>query len=102
MAKIERRELEEEELVIAPLWATFSKSVEVISSGMTYLHIGTLEYKNKEQIEGVKANIEDEILPQPFVYTIDEVTAKTFMKKLAEGKVYRNWKIEPTPIMFKK
>jgi hypothetical protein len=24
------------------------------------------------------------------------------MKKLAEGKVYRNWKIEPTPIMFKK
>jgi hypothetical protein len=57
---------------------------------MTYLHIGTLEYKNKEQIEGVEANIEDEILPQLFVYTVDEVTAKTFMKKLAEGKVYQN------------
>jgi hypothetical protein len=24
------------------------------------------------------------------------------MKKLAEGKVYQNWKIEPTSIMFKK
>jgi hypothetical protein len=31
-----------------------------------------------------------------------QVLAKAFVKKLAEGEVYQNWKMEPAPIMKKK
>jgi hypothetical protein len=37
--------------------------------------------------------IEDEVLPQFYVHTIDEIPAKAFMRRLAEGDVYQNWKM---------
>jgi len=63
MTKIEERELKEEELVILPPWITFLRSIEVIGSRLADLHIGTLECQDKEQIKGVKVEIEDEVLP---------------------------------------
>jgi hypothetical protein len=35
----------------------------VIGSRLADLHIGTLECQDKEQIKGVKVEIEDEVLP---------------------------------------
>lgn len=69
---------------------------------MKDLHIGTLEYQDKKQIKGVEAAIEDEILPQLSIHTVDEGLLKALIKKLAEGEVYQNWKMEPIPIMLKK
>ena len=43
MARIEGRKLEEEELIILLLQASFPRSIKVISSGITDLHISTLE-----------------------------------------------------------
>jgi hypothetical protein len=34
--------------------------------------------------------IEDEVLPQFSVHTIDEIPARAFMRRLAEGDVYQN------------
>lgn len=55
---------------------------------MEDLHIGALECQDKEPVEKVKVKAEDEMLPQLFVHTIDDVFAKAFMKKLVKGEAY--------------
>ena len=65
-------EQEEEELIVSPLQTNFPKSVEVIRFGMTNLNDDTLECKDKEQTKEVGAEIEDEVLPQLYVSTVDE------------------------------
>ena len=85
-------EEDEEELVIPPLQTNFPKSVEVIRSGMTNLNDDTLEWEDKEQTEEVRAEIEDEVLPQLSVYTVDEIPTRAFVRRLAEKEVYQNWK----------
>jgi hypothetical protein len=34
---------------------------------------------------------EDEALPQLIVHTLEEVSAKTFVHKLAQGEKFQNW-----------
>ena len=91
MAKIEGRESKEEEFVLPPLQVFFHSSVEEIKSGITELHIGTLE------CQGEKVDF-----PQISIHDADEPPARTFVQKLARGKMHQNWKMEPTPIVFKK
>jgi hypothetical protein len=60
---------------------------------MTYLHVITLECllcQDKKQTEGVEAEIEDEVLPQLPIHTINEIFARAFVRRLAKEKVYQN------------
>ena len=61
-----------------------------IESGIVHLYINALKCENKEQIEEVRIKVEDEMLSQLFVHTIDNILAKVFMNKLAEGETYHN------------
>ena len=91
MAKIEGRESKDEDLVIPPLQESFCSSTGIIKAGIRDLHVGTLEYQEEE------ANF-----PQLSIHNIDAPSAKTFVRKLAEGEVFQNWKMEPIHIVFKK
>jgi hypothetical protein len=46
--------------------------------------------------------IEDEVLPQLFIHIIDEIPARAFVRRLAEGEAYQSWKIEIIPFVFRK
>jgi len=48
-------------------------------------------------VEGKK----DEALPQLTIHTLEEVSAKTFVRKLAEGKKFQNWVTQEAPVVFK-
>jgi len=61
-----------------------------IESGIVHLYINALKCENKEQIEEVRIKVEDEMLSQLFVHTIDNILAKVFMNKLTEGETYHN------------
>jgi hypothetical protein len=74
----------------SPLQTTFPKLVVFIESGIVHLYINALKCENKEQIEEVRIKVEDEMLSQLFVHTIDNILAKVFMNKLAEGETYHN------------
>jgi hypothetical protein len=74
----------------SPLQMTFPKLVVFIESGIVHLYINALKCENKEQIEEVRIKVEDEMLSQLFVHTIDNILAKVFMNKLAEGETYHN------------
>ena len=100
MARIEGREPEKEEFAIPPLQVSFPKATEVIRSGIVDLHISTLE--SQEQIQEADLEVKDEVLPQLSIHTIDEPPIRFFMQRLVEGEVYQNWKMEISPIMFKK
>jgi len=102
MARIEGREPEEEELIIPPLQVSFPRATEVIRLGIMDLHINTLKSQEEKQIEEVDLEVKDEVLPQLSIHTIDEPPARFFMRRLAEGKVYQNWKMESAPMVFKK
>ena len=102
MANIEGQEPEKEQLVILPLQTTFSRSMTVIGSGITDIHISALEGENEEQIKEVRVKVKDEILSQLSVYTVNDVPVKAFVKKLAKRETYQNWKMKPTPMVFKK
>jgi len=111
MARIEWREPEEEELEIPPLRVSFPKAVyvmqpdkgsESLSQELSTISINTLE-KDKE--EGGDMNMvaggEDESLPQLTVHTLEEVSAKTFVRKLDVGEKFQNWVTKEAPIVFK-
>ena len=102
MANIEGQEPQKEQLVILPLQTTFSRSMTVIGSGITDIHISALEGENEEQIKEVRVKVKDEILSQLSVYTVNDVPAKAFVKKLAKRETYHNWKMKPTLMVFKK
>jgi hypothetical protein len=74
----------------SPLQTTFPKLVVFIESGIVHLYINALKCENKEQIEEVRIKVEDEMLSQLFVHTIDNILAKVFMNKLTEGETYHN------------
>ena len=74
----------------SPLQTTFPKLVVFIESGIVHLYINALKCENKEQIEEVRIKVKDEMLSQLFVHTIDNILAKVFMNKLAEGETYHN------------
>jgi hypothetical protein len=78
------------------------KGSESLSQELSTMSINTLE-KDKE--EGGDMNMveegEDESLPQLIVHTLEEVSAKTFMRKLAVGEKFQNWVTQEAPIVFK-
>jgi len=57
-----------------------------------------------KQITETKVEMKDEILPQLFVHTINEIPAvKAFVRKVADEKTCSNWKIEfVVPVVCKK
>jgi hypothetical protein len=79
MARIEGRELEEEELSIPPLQASFPRSTKVIRSGITDIHINTLYCQEEGQIEEAKVEIKDEALPKLSNHATDEHSIRAFL-----------------------
>ena len=111
MARIEGREPEEEELEIPPLRVSFPKAAyvmqpdkgsESLSQKLSTMGIHTFE-KDKEERGGMNmvAGVEDESLPQLAVHTLEEVSPKTFVRKLAVGDKFQNWVMQEVPIVFK-
>jgi len=47
------------------------------------------------------AGKEDEALPQLNIHTLEEVSTKTFIRKLAEGEKFQNWVTQKAPVVFK-
>jgi len=43
----------------------------------------------------------DKALPELTVYTIEEVSAKTFVRKLAQDEKFQNWVTQEAPVVFK-
>ena len=73
----------------------------MIRSGIIDLHINTLESQEGKQIKEAAMEMKDEVLPQLSIHTIDEPLAKCFVRRLAEGEVYQNWKMEIAFIVLK-
>jgi hypothetical protein len=112
MARIEGREPEEEkELEIPPLMVSFPKAAyvmhpdkgsESLIQELSTMSINTLE-EDKVKGGGIKTvtGREDEALPQLIVHTLEEVSTKTFVQKLAEGEKFQNWVTQEAPVVFK-
>jgi hypothetical protein len=96
IARIEGREPEEEKLEIPPLSVSFPKAVyvmqhdkeaESLGQALANMSINTLE---ENEVEGdvmkTVAGKGDEALPQLTVHTLEEVSAKTFVRKLDQGE----------------
>jgi len=111
IARIEGREPEEEKLEIPPLSVSFPKAAyvmqhdkEAVSLGqaLANMSINTLE---ENEVEGdVMKTVSgkgDEALPQLTVHTLEEVSAKTFVRKLAQGEKFQNWVTQESPVVFK-
>jgi hypothetical protein len=43
----------------------------------------------------------DEKLPQLTIYTLEEVAAKIFVRKLAKGENFQNWETLAAPLVLK-
>jgi len=56
-----------------------------------------VEEGGMKTVEGKK----DEALSQLTIHTLEEVSAKTFVRKLAEGKKFQNWVTQEAPVVFK-
>ena len=93
MARIKGRDLEEEQLEIPPLSISFPRAAYIMQHDkeagslgleLANMSINTLE-ENEKKGDDVKAvaGKEDEVLPQLTIHTLEEVSAKTFVRKLA-------------------
>jgi hypothetical protein len=78
------------------------KGLESLSQKLSTMGIHTFE-KDKEERGGMNmvAGVEDESLPQLTVHTLEEVSPKTFVRKLAVGDKFQNWVTQEVPIVFK-
>ena len=89
MTRIARKESKEEELVIPPLRVSLlkvaylmqpDKGLESLGQDFSTMNINTLEEdKVKRDDEKIKSGKEDEVLPQLTIYTMEEVSTKTFI-----------------------
>ena len=111
MARIKGRDLEEEQLEIPPLSVSFPRAAYIMQHDkeagslgleLANMSINTLE-ENEKKGDDVKtvAGKEDEVLPQLTIHTLEEVSAKTFVRKLAQGEKFQNWVIQEAPVVFK-
>ena len=68
------------------------KGAESLGLELTNMTINTLE-ENEKEGDGLKAvaGKEDEALPQLTIHTLEEVSAKTVVRKLAPGEKFQNW-----------
>lgn len=58
--------------------------------------------RTRKNFEETKVKMKYEMFPQLFVHVIDEIPTKTFMRNLANGEKFQNWKAEHVPFVFKK
>ncbi|XP_073268737.1 uncharacterized protein [Populus alba] len=106
IARIERREPDEDRIEIPPIHVTFPRSAYVIKTedyegelrkefnGAT---INYLEYGGEQDLK--EEDNAHEQLPQ---LTIGILEDDSFVRKLAEGEDLANWEIQEVPIVFKK
>jgi hypothetical protein len=94
---LERRELEEEKIIIPPIHITFPKVVYVAHSedamdvptqGLAIMGINTLERDGGEVKSYNEMAKEEELLPQLIVYTVN---------KMSERPLYESWKMVKIP-----
>ena len=69
-------------------------------------NLGQRIANNEEgEIEGddkkTQVGKEDEALPRLTVHTLEKVSAKIFVRKLAQGEKFQNGVIQEAPIVFK-
>jgi len=94
MARIEGRKPEEESLAIPPIRILFPKAACVMQldkghgnlfQKLSSMNINTLDEDQVEDIaEKIESGKRDEELPQLTIYNLEEFTARTFIRKLAE------------------
>ena len=111
MARIEGRKLEEENLAIPPIRITFPKAAYVIQPDgghedlfqkLSSININTLEeHQVKDSAEKFESERRDEEMTQLTIHTLEKVTVKTFVRKLAEGEKFQNWETQEAPLVFK-
>jgi hypothetical protein len=49
-----------------------------------------------------KVKVEDEMLPQLSIHTVGEILTRAFVRKLANGDKFHNWKTKSMLSVFKK
>jgi hypothetical protein len=111
MARIEGRKPEEESLAIPQIRISFPKAAYVMQldkrhgnllQKLSSMNINTLKEDQVEDIaEKIESKRRDEELPQLTIYTLEEVTVRTFIRKLAEGEKFQNWETQEAPLVFK-
>ena len=111
MARMEGRKLEEGNLAIPPIRISFPKAAYVIQPDRGHgdlfqkfssMNINTLEENQVKDIaEKIESERRVEELPQLTIHTLEEVTVKTFVRKLAEGEKFQNWETQEAPLVFK-
>ena len=94
MARIEGRKPEEESLAIPPIRISFPKATYVrqpdkgcgnLLQKLFLMNMNTLEENQVEDIaEKIESRRRDEELPQLTIYTLEQVTVRTFFQRLAE------------------
>lgn len=92
---MERKELEEEKIIIPPIHIAFPKSVYVAHSedaldvpnqGLAIMGINTLERDSGEIKSYNEMAEEEELLRQLIVYTADKMPKMAFVRKLENGE----------------
>jgi len=110
IARIEGREPEGKKLEIPPLSVSLPKAAyimqhdkgaESLGQELANMSINTLE---ENEMEGddmkIVARKGDEALPQLMIHILEEVSAKTFMRKLAQGEKFQNWVTQEALVVF--
>ena len=80
----------------------YDKGAESLGLELAHMSINTLE-GNKKKGDDVKAvaGKEDEALPQLTIHTLEEVSTKTVVRKLAPSEKFQNWVTQEAPVVFK-
>jgi len=78
------------------------KGLENLGQKLSMMNVNTME---EGEIEGddkkTQVGNEEEALPQLVVHTLEEVSAKTFVRKLAQGEKFQNGVTQEAPVVFK-
>ena len=111
MARIEGRKPEEENLATLPIRVSFLKAAYVMQpekgpenvfQKLSAMNINTLEEDEaKGIVEETEVGRRDEEMSQLTIYTLEEVVARAFVRKLAKGEKFQNWETQEALLVFK-
>jgi len=112
LARIERREPDEDRIQIPPIHITFPRPAQMINAGgeierMSKEFSGaTIHYLEEINKQEPQWGFEDEEspyeeLPQLTVSALEDGLPE-FVRRVAEGEELNNWEIQEVPIIFKK
>jgi hypothetical protein len=78
------------------------KGLENLGQELSMMNVNTMK---EGEIEGddkkTHVGYEEEALPQLAVHTLEEVSTKTFVHKLAQGKKFQNGVTQEALVLFK-